>query len=109
MSWSPHRFGFLVPTECNLLPEFPSNQAKSPSCFSSAPKDQGACLPARAAYSHSASLGRRQAWFSQNFFASYQVTAVAGRLGRAAPRYWAFVTSVWPIQNSLRVTLCAGI
>src|SRR5688572_7754672 len=56
MSQKPHALGFFFPTGCGRLSEFPANQANASrdlaSSFTGEP-------PARAAYSHSASVGRR--------------------------------------------------
>src|SRR4029079_6048839 len=59
MSNSPHAFGFFVATGCGRSPEFSRVHAYSPSARASLPKLYAVVVPARAAYSHSASVGRR--------------------------------------------------
>ena len=59
MSYSPQAFTLFSPTGCVLPPEFSSYQAYSPSSPSSSPKQYRVLLPARQAYSHWASVGKR--------------------------------------------------
>src|SRR5262245_51996783 len=59
MSHSPHGFGFLTPTGGSLPLALPVNQAESPRTLASSPKEYAVVVPARQAYSHSASVGRR--------------------------------------------------
>src|SRR6185503_8416754 len=54
MSYKPNAFGALLPTRCVLDSEFSSYHAKSLSVSGALP-----VAPARHAYSHSASLGKR--------------------------------------------------
>src|SRR5688572_22281827 len=59
MSWSPHGFGIFVPTGCTRLREFSAYQPNALTSPSSSPNDQAVRVPARAAYSHSSSMGKR--------------------------------------------------
>src|SRR5262245_13109567 len=59
MSYRPHGFAFLTPTGGSLPLALPVNQAYSPSCLASSPKEYAVVVAARQAYSHSASVGRR--------------------------------------------------
>jgi len=90
MSYSPKAFGFLSPTGCVLPPEFLSYHAYSPSSFSSSPKQNLLVLPARHAYSHSASVGNTNLppWpsvfafsLTRNFWQSSQLTFSTGFFG----------------------------
>ena len=61
MSNRPHGLGFFKPTAwvyCSPA-VLPANHAYSPNCFSSSPKGNVIFVPARHAYSHWASVGRR--------------------------------------------------
>ena len=59
MSYSPQAFGFFSPTGCVIPPEFLLNHATSANPASSSPQYQRVVVPARQAYSHSASVGSR--------------------------------------------------
>src|SRR5215831_10362412 len=59
ISKRPHALGLACPTGCDLSPEFDPNQANSPEAASSSPKKNFVAVPARHAYSHSASVGSR--------------------------------------------------
>src|SRR5262245_45015864 len=54
MSWNPHGLGAFSPTGCGLSSELPRCQAMESSSPYVAPE-----VPARHAYSHSASVGKR--------------------------------------------------
>ena len=58
MSWKPQALGFFAPASCVTLSLFCSYQAMSARTPLPA---TGASLPARQAYSHSASVGKRAA------------------------------------------------
>src|SRR5829696_8687923 len=62
MSWRPHLFGLFCPTGCGRPPEFAAYQACLSSCAASLPNAYAVAAPARAAYSHSASVGSRYSW-----------------------------------------------
>src|SRR5688572_24704548 len=115
MSCSPHGFGFLSPTRPGLLTSLLtssfSHQAHSVIIDGSSPKNHVVVGPARQAYSHSASLGRRYFFpvFSdslrQNSFASCQLTESTGAAGSLddllgfrpiTASYWPCVTSWAP-------------
>ena len=59
MSCSPQALGFLLPTACVVSSALAANQANSASASAESAACQGSSLPARQAYSHSASDGRR--------------------------------------------------
>jgi hypothetical protein len=60
MSCKPRAFAALPPTACVWLPELPLNHAIVPTVASSLlPLLNAVVVPARHAYSHSASLGNR--------------------------------------------------
>jgi len=59
MSWSPQALGLLAPTGRESFAAFLSNQAKASSAEASSPQKYLVDVPARHAYSHSASVGRR--------------------------------------------------
>lgn len=59
MSHRPQGLNVLVPTGCVVSPELPSYQTYSPSASSLLPTLQRVVVPARHAYSHPASVGRR--------------------------------------------------
>src|SRR4051794_5627220 len=59
MSCRPHALASNCPTELVLPPEFSSYQPYSRNCWGSSPKQYVVVVPARAAYSHSASVGNR--------------------------------------------------
>ncbi len=83
MSYRPHLLGSFIPTACVVLPLFSSNHSYLLSCETSSPKLWAVVVPARHAYSHSASVGNRYLRpaacsalradsFSQNSIASSQ-------------------------------------
>src|SRR3954452_17962854 len=57
----PNAFGFFWPPMCGLPPLLAAYQATSPIVSGVAPYNHGVVVPARAAYSHSASVARRYA------------------------------------------------
>jgi hypothetical protein len=59
MSYNPNALGRLSPTPYVRLTESFENQAYSPNWSLVAPKLYAVVLPARHAYSHSASVGKR--------------------------------------------------
>ena len=120
MSCIPHAFGRLVPTSWGRSAEFAPCQAMSSRASSGGPED-----PARAAYSHSASVGSLYWYgplarfsFAMNRRASFQLTLSTGsagprkRLGLAPMTsvHCAWVISYLPISNPLLIlTECAGL
>src|SRR5262245_58068497 len=88
MSYRPHGLAFFAPTGGSLPFEFALYQQNLPSSSSASPWDHLVFVPARHAYSHSASLGNRMVALSsssfncrsscvaflQNSFASAQLT-----------------------------------
>src|SRR6202021_227955 len=95
VSCNPNLFGFFSPTGCVVPPELSRNQATT----SKEPYRQE-LSPPRAAYSHSASVGRRW-WYpsplrltaSQNICASSQLTPSTGWFG---PREWLGLVPMTP-------------
>ena len=61
MSYRPQALALFLPTGCVFLPLFLLYQAYGPKPLSASPKLNRVFLPARHAYSHSASVGRRTA------------------------------------------------
>src|SRR6476620_2374233 len=59
MSKSPNPFGFFAPTGGSFPAALPLNQAYSPSFLASSPNEYFVVVPARAANSHSSSVGSR--------------------------------------------------
>src|SRR5580692_3652755 len=59
MSYRPQAFGFFLPTGGSSSLALPLNQANSFSSSALSPKEYFVLLPARQAYSHSASDGSR--------------------------------------------------
>src|SRR5438128_10341511 len=59
MSYRSHGLGFLAPTGGSLPLALPVNQAKCVNGAASSPKENAVVVPARQAYSHSASDGKR--------------------------------------------------
>src|SRR3954447_4759530 len=68
MSYSPQALDFFLPTGGSLPGEFTSYHEKAPMSLTSSPNDHAVFVPARQAYSHSASLGRRTTSFSPSSF-----------------------------------------
>src|SRR4029450_3296167 len=105
MSYRPQAFGCSFPTRCVVLSALPPNQAYLPNWLLSSPKLYAVVEPARAAYSHSASVGRRyfvlpslELSLSINFCTSSQETVSTGRL--VSPLNWLglfpITASHWP-------------
>src|SRR3989338_769304 len=129
MSYKPQALGCLVATGLVVLPLLPAGFANPPyqPTLSRSPLPQySCCAPARQAYSHSASLGRRYFFpvlalsASINAWASSQLTCSTGQLSPQLPNllgllpmsafHWPCVTSVLPIAKvRLMVTWCTGI
>src|SRR5262245_36757148 len=128
MSYSPKPLGFLSPTGCAWLPEFLSYHAYSPSTDSSPSKEYRPVVPARAAYSHSASESSRYCWpvspesHLTYFWASSQLTVIAGCLPPpkecptcGQPPYWTQASHWSNVSSNLEtakgrtmVTSCCG-
>src|SRR3954463_14814714 len=126
MSWSPNGFGLKLPTfaGCSAARSPPSLQPAMPGC-SLSPHQYLVCVPPRAAYSHSASLGRRYGFrggFASHAtycFASLQLTLATGASSfpvAVNPQAFAAAqafhsrteTGNFPIANGLTVTRRTG-
>src|ERR1019366_9057464 len=81
MSYKPHWFGFFCPTGWVLPPVFLAYQAYCSSSASASPKQKAPGFPARQAYSHSASVGKRQPAHWQKAWASSHETPTTGCWG----------------------------
>src|SRR3954470_19453601 len=127
MSWSPNGFGLKLPTfaGCSAATSPQSLHPAMPG-WSLSPHQYLVCVPPRAPYSHSASLGRRYGFFvtcvSQPAYccASAQLTLVTGASSfPVAVKPHAFaaahsfhsrtVTGYFPIANGLIVTWWTGL
>src|SRR4051812_33515839 len=92
MSKSPHAFGFFLPTFWYLKSLFFPHQQYSLIFEASSPQKYAVVVPARAAYSHSASVGRRKKspvfalshW--QYLFAACCVMEIAGKPSLPIPK-----------------------
>src|SRR5262249_41477245 len=109
MSYRPQAFRCSCPTGCVVLPALSANQAYLLNWPLSSPKLYAVVEPARAAYSHSASVGRRYfvppslaLSLSINCCTSSQETLSTGRL--ASPLNWLglfpITASHWPWVTS---------
>src|SRR5262245_38661325 len=111
MSYRPHALGFFLPTGCVSSSEFSAYQATSLS-----ESGNGVDDPARAAYSHSASVGRRYRYPSFRSFKrlmkSWASSLLTVSTGRSPPlivlglepitlSHCACVTSYFPISIGL--------
>src|SRR5262245_43609504 len=94
MSYRPHGLARFSPTGGSKPFEFSLYQQYSPSLASSSPWDHAVVVPARQAYSHSASLAKRMT--------SLSVSSVASRMALVASAQKRFASSHVTISTALR-------
>src|ERR1700704_5456998 len=114
MSYKPHAFGNFFPTGCTTPPAASLHHACSLSPLSPLPNEKSVEVPARHAYSHSASEGSRSSAIvrEQKVRTSFQETSVTGYSPPAAldepsgsgrsvhnVEYWERESSVRPRKN----------